>query len=74
MKQRHIAGERLHARLVLKSCNIGIGQDFHTLSSAQVDALLVAADRARYRKPKNANGSRGRYFHDMLQRRARVRP
>jgi len=45
-------------------------QDFHTLSSAQVDVLIQEADRLRYRKPKNANGSRGRYFHAMLERKA----
>lgn len=44
------------------------GGDFHALRSSQVDALLTAADRYKYRKPKNANGSRARYFHAYLQR------
>jgi hypothetical protein len=70
MKPRHIAGERLNARAILASCNIAIGQDFHTLRSTQVDELLRQADLARYYKPANANGSRARYFHDLLQRRA----
>ena len=49
--------------------NIGArGEDFHRLSSAQVDGLLDVADRFKYRKPKNANGSRGRYFHAHLER------
>jgi hypothetical protein len=72
MKQRHAESERLNARATLANLNIAVGQDFHTLSSSQVDALLCEADRARYRKPANANGSRARYFHDRLQRRARA--
>jgi hypothetical protein len=72
MKERHIRYERTNAIAALQMCRIGIGQDFHTLSPAQVDALLAHADQSGYRKPKNANGSRGRYFHDMLQRRARM--
>jgi hypothetical protein len=56
---------------ILHRCNVPIGADFHTLSSAQVEALLVEADRLKYRKPRHANGSRGRYFHDLLQRRAK---
>ena len=70
MKPHHVAGARLNARETLRALNIGLGQDFHTLRSAQVDALLVAADAVRYHKPRNANGARARYFHDMLQRRA----
>lgn len=42
--------------------------DYHRLSSAQVDVVLSAADAQKYRKPRNANGSRGRYFYDRLQR------
>lgn len=71
MKQRHKSSEASYARLVLSSAKIAIGQDFHTLKSWQVDKILVEADRVRYRKPDTANGSRGRYFHDLLQRRAR---
>lgn len=58
------------ARVTLAACGVPIGADFHQLSSTQVDLLLIEAKAARYRKPKNANGSRGRYFHAMLQRRA----
>jgi hypothetical protein len=58
------------ARETLKACGVELGADFHTLSNSQVDALLYEANRASYRKPKNANGSRGRYFHALLQRRA----
>jgi hypothetical protein len=43
-------------------------EDFHTMSSASKDAVLAAADARKYRKPKNANGSRGRYFAAHLKR------
>lgn len=59
---------------ILQRAGVARGANFHTLRASQVDALLVEADRVKYRKPKNANGSRGRYFHDMLQRRARKSP
>lgn len=71
MKLRHRAAVSNMARITLKLMNIAVGQDFHTLSSDQVDKLLIEADRVRYQKPKNANGSRARYFHDRLQREAR---
>jgi hypothetical protein len=61
---------RFDAIDALNRCNVPVGADFHTLSSSQVEALLVQADRLRYRKPANANGSRGRYFHAYLQRKA----
>lgn len=60
-----------HARDILQACAVERGADFHRLASEQVDALLIHADLVKYRKPRGANGSRGRYFHDMLQRRAR---
>jgi hypothetical protein len=59
-----------NARSVLYLCHCPIGGDFHRLSTSHVEALLVEADKLKYRKPANANGSRARYFHDMLQRRA----
>jgi hypothetical protein len=71
MKERHAAGYALNARETLKALNINVDQDFHQLSSSQVDALLAEADRVRYQKPKNANGSRARYFHARLLRQAR---
>lgn len=70
MKPHHVAGARLNARETLRTLKIAPGQDFHTLRNTQVDALLAEADLQRYRKPRNANGSRARYFHDLLQRRA----
>lgn len=58
------------ARATLFDCAIPIGADFHTLGSDQVDRLLDHARMNGYRKPRAANGSRARYYHDMLQRRA----
>ncbi len=57
-----------HARAVLDFCNVGEDQDFFTLSSRQVDALLMYARRDKYRKPRNANGSRARYYLARLHR------
>lgn len=45
--------------------------DFHTLSASDVERVIAAADNWRYRAPRNANGSRARYFHAYLQRLAR---
>lgn len=42
--------------------------DYHQLPSAMVDAVIRAADSVKYRKPQNANGSRGRYFFEYLRR------
>lgn len=42
----------------------------HALSSATVESLLAWADNHKYRAPKNANGSRARYWHAYLTRRA----
>ncbi len=71
MKERHQESYRFHARETLKMLNIAVGQDFHTLSSSQVERLLDTAIAARYQKPRNANGSLARYFHDKLQRQAK---
>lgn len=53
---------------LLQSCGIQIGANFHALKSEQVDALLELAKFYRYRKPKNATGSRARCYHARLQR------
>lgn len=55
------------AREILALCNAR-DVDFHTLGSEAVDRLLIFADEYRYRAPRNANGSRGRYFHAYLSR------
>lgn len=67
---RHREGKRVNARAVLQSANAAIGQDFHTLTTSQIDVILAEADRVRYQRPKNANGSRARYFYQKLQREA----
>ena len=59
------------ARGVAAYYRIDLDRDFHALDSAQVERILIAADRWRYRAPRNANGSRARYFHAYLQRLAR---
>lgn len=52
----------------LIDCGININQDFYTLSNSQVCDLLEMADIQSYRRPKNANGSRARYYFAALQR------
>lgn len=44
--------------------------DFHTLRASQVEEVLNEADYRRYRKPKNAPGSRGRMFYQYVTRTA----
>lgn len=43
-------------------------RDFFTLRAEEVERVLAAADFVGYRRPKNANGSRARYFHARLMR------
>lgn len=45
--------------------------DFYSLPSDHVEQVLIEADAVKYRKPKNANGSRARYFYEYLTRTAR---
>jgi hypothetical protein len=47
---------------ILRHCE-ATDREFHRLYGWQVDYLLDQADRCGYRAPKNANGSRARYFH-----------
>ncbi len=71
MKPGHVEAYRVGARAALQNLGLWpVQPDFHTLSVAQVDALLIEADRVKYRKPRNANGSRARYFYAQLCRRA----
>lgn len=56
------------ARQFLSECHAQ--GDFHKLSPDVVEALLEVADLVKYRKPRNANGSRARCFHAYLTRRA----
>ena len=62
---------REFACAILPKLGIRAGTDFHELRSSQVDDLLRVADQVKYRKPKNANGSRARYFFALLQRQCR---
>lgn len=68
MRVRHREAYRRNALATLEMINAKPGQDFHTLSTSQVDTLLAEAVRVRYQKPRNANGSRARYFYQKLQR------
>lgn len=52
----------------LDANGIDIEQDFSTLSFFQVLILIEMAKMQRYYKPKNANGSRARYYFAALQR------
>ncbi len=56
---------------ILRCCGIPPHADFFTLTASQVCDLLTFADDYRYRKPVNANGSRGRYFYAFVLRHAR---
>lgn len=64
----------INARKILADCDVPIGADFFTLTPSTVCRLLEWADSCHYRKPRNANGSRGRYFHAKLQREAQRVP
>ena len=44
--------------------------DFHALDSWQVGRVTAWASAYGYRKPRNANGSTGRYFFQLLARQA----
>jgi hypothetical protein len=50
--------------------HVQLRKDFDALSPPEVERVLEAADAWKYRKPKNANGSRGRYFYALLNRAA----
>jgi len=47
---------------------IDLRSDFHRLDSMQVARLIELAKQQGYQKPKNASGSRGRYFFYYLQK------
>jgi hypothetical protein len=66
------------AREILGVCGIEVGADFQALGTSQVVALAAYADQHRLnkygpRKPPTSIGSLLRSFHDLLQRRAKVR-
>lgn len=61
---------RSEARSIASSFNLPLDRDFHSLDSATVERVIAAADAHKYRQPRNANGSRARYFHTSLMRAA----
>lgn len=56
------------ARAICNGFCIPVDRDFHVLNSQHVQNVLDAADSVKYRAPRNANGSRARYFHAYLCR------
>ena len=62
--------DRSTARDILARCKAPLGVDFHALPSDVVEALTAEADAFKYLKPRNANGSRIRYFHARVIRAA----
>jgi hypothetical protein len=62
--------DRHTARDTLARCGAPLDADFHALGSSVIEAIVEAARAYGYRKPKNANGSRARYFHAYLMRTA----
>jgi hypothetical protein len=55
---------------ILTRCYLIAKPDYFTLSSSDKEGLLREADTVKYRKPKNANGSRARYFYAYVLRAA----
>lgn len=58
------------ARNILTRAGVGKDDNFYALYRSQVENLLYLADLYKYRAPRNANGSRARYWCEYLQRRA----
>lgn len=56
---------------VLRYVGAETSTDFHTLSATAVDNLIAFANDFKYRRPRNANGSRARYFFAFVCRVAR---
>ncbi|MEM6272371.1 MAG: hypothetical protein AAF998_23360 [Bacteroidota bacterium] len=67
-----MAGKRItieEARKLARKAGWNLSEDFHSQSSgSMVSDLLAIATLKGYRKPKNANGSKARYFFAYLQR------
>lgn len=53
---------------ILARCKVAHRPNFFTLGAQTVDVLLEEAREYGYRKPKNANGSKGRYWYEYLLR------
>ena len=52
----------------LTALGVDLYTDFHALPAIHVCAVLSEAIRYGYQVPKNANGSRARYFYAFVQR------
>ena len=67
-----MAGKRItieEARKLARKAGWNLSEDFHGQGSgSMVSDLLAIATLKGYRKPKNANGSKARYFFAYLQR------
>jgi hypothetical protein len=55
------------ARNLLRHRGVSLKDSFYTLSASKVTDILDVADKMHYQKPKNANGSRARYFFAYLK-------
>lgn len=64
------AMDSVKAHEILKRLEIKRGENVYKLPLSKLGELADEAKKHGYRKPKNANGSTGRYFHDHLQRSA----
>lgn len=56
------------ARSLTRAFGFDPFEDFHAMSSGSKAAVIRAADSRKYKAPKNANGSRGRYFAAYVRR------
>ena len=53
---------------ILRRAGIDRNVPFHALRSTDIDSLIYWANIHKSRAPKNANGSRARYWHAYLIR------
>lgn len=58
---------RMQAKALLSIAGVDFTRDFFQLSAFDVEKLVTWAKLTRYRKPKHANGSIGRYFFQHLK-------
>lgn len=56
------------ARAMLERQGVDFSEDFHALPSSKVDLIVEAARAAGYRKRRDAPGSRGRMYFQLLSR------
>jgi len=63
------ANAKLALNLILdRGVKISNDIDFHELSSSDVDKILDAAKEYKYKKPRNANGSKARMFYQFAKK------